>query len=226
MDKIVLGLSDGVDSCVAAALLKKSGCEVLGVYLKTAGESETEAARQSAAEAGVDFEAVEIRDFLEEHVCRPFIDEYLRGRTPSPCPGCNRDVKLDLLMRIADRVGAEKIATGHYVRTDGERLYMGEAECDQSYMLARLRPDQVKRLLLPLGAYKKADVRSMAQVFGFSCARRPDSRENCFIRGMDYASYIEQNCPDALPGAGSVVFRGQCVGEHGGIYRFTGAAPM
>ena len=221
MNQIVLGLSDGVDSCVAAALLKLAGFSVLGVYLETAGESEKQAARQSAREAGIAFESVDIHGELEAHVCRPFVDEYLRGRTPSPCPGCNRDVKLKILSDIADRAGVDKIATGHYVRSDGERLYMGKSECDQSYMLARLVPSQVKRLLLPLGEYSKTEVRSMAREMGFSCAARPDSRENCFIRGMDYAAYIEQKRPGALPGCGDVLFRGQRVGEHAGIYHFT-----
>ncbi len=116
--KIVLGLSDGVDSTVAAALLKKQGYDVLGLYLANAGEAELDAARRNAAQAGIDFQALEIKDVLYEQVCEPFMQEYLRGRTPSPCPGCNRTVKLKALTDMADRLGIEQIATGHYVLKD------------------------------------------------------------------------------------------------------------
>ena len=220
-EKIVLGLSDGVDSAVAALVLQAQGYEVLGVYLKNAGESELGSAQTNARETGIGFYALEIKDNLQKRVCEPFIDEYLCGRTPSPCPGCNRTVKLETLMRFADEHGVQKIATGHYVLKKDGLLYMGEAECDQSYMLCLLTKEQVSRLELPLGDKSKSEVRQMAAKAGLSCAFRPDSRENCFIREMDYASYIRRARPDQLRGEGEVIYKGSVFDTHEGIYAYT-----
>lgn len=221
MKKIVLGLSDGVDSAVAGVLLRQAGFEVLGVYLDIGSEENREAARESAREAGIGFRCMDVKARMETCVCAPFAREYLRGRTPSPCPGCNQTVKLPVLLEAADEYGAEEIATGHYVRKQGDRLYMGDASCDQSYMFAHLTPGIVERLRLPLGEMRKSDVRRMAAEWGLSCANRPDSRENCFIRGMDYAAYIRCREGGRLPGAGDVYFQGRIVDRHEGIYRYT-----
>lgn len=221
MKRIVLGLSDGVDSAAAGLMLKQQGWDVLGVYLDLGGPEQLEAAKRSAREIGIGFEVLSIRDELEKHVCAPFVEEYLRGRTPSPCPGCNRDVKLPALLRAADRLGIEQIATGHYVRKENGMLYMGAEDCDQSYMFALLTPQIVRRLELPLGHLSKKLVRVFAQEHALSCADKPDSRENCFIRGMGYADYIRLRASDRLPGPGPVIFRGQTADTHEGIYRYT-----
>ena len=221
MKRIVLGLSDGVDSAVAAHLLKASGYDVLGVYLINAGERELDAARKNAEEAGITFESLDIRAELKEKVCIPFVDEYLAGRTPSPCPGCNRDVKLNALIRRADELGIEEVATGHYVIKRDGALYMGDPECDQSYMLCMLKRAQLDRLVLPLGGYAKREVRNIAKQLGLSCADKPDSRENCFIRDTDYASYIRIHCPSRLKGAGEALFHGEPFDVHEGIYAYT-----
>ena len=221
MKRIVLGLSDGVDSAVAAHLLKEQGYEVLGLYLKNAGDRELEAARENAREAGIAFEALDAREALNEHVCQPFIDEYLRGRTPSPCPGCNRTVKLQALLDRADALGIKSVATGHYARKENGLLYMGAPECDQSYMLCLISPEQLNRLVLPLGAFAKSDVRKMAQRLGLSCAQRKDSRENCFIREMDYQTYIRRSRPESVGGPGEVYYDGCLFDSHEGIYAYT-----
>ncbi len=219
--RIVLGLSDGVDSAVSALLLKKQGYEVLGVHLQLGGNEGLESARTSAREAGISFETADIRPQLDRYVVQPFISEYLRGRTPSPCPGCNRDVKLPALFAIADRLGVDEIATGHYVLKRGERLFMGQADCDQSYMLVLLRPSQVKRLVLPLGGMSKTEVRAYADAARLSCAEKPDSRENCFVHGEHYAEYIRERCSGSLPGKGDVLYMGKTIDTHEGIYRYT-----
>ena len=221
MERVVLGLSDGVDSAVAAVLLRQQGFDVVGVFLDIGMGNGALQAEQSAREAGIGFERIDIEKDLHEKVCEPFMREYLIGRTPSPCVGCNREVKLPGLIRIADRLGIEKIATGHYVRKDGLRLYMGDESCDQSYMLARLTGEELRRLMLPLGEMKKADVRALAASFGLSVAHKPDSRENCFIKDSSYADYIERMHPDEIPPRGNVIFRGEIVDTHRGIHRST-----
>ena len=221
MEKVVLGLSDGVDSCVSAYLLKRMGYEVLGVYMDIGTPRQLECARENAIEAGIGFEAINVEAEMEALVRRPFVEAYVSGRTPMPCTLCNREVKLPVLFKAAATFGAEKVATGHYVRTDGERLYMGREECDQSFMLSRLTQEQVSGLLLPLGEMSKTEVRELAARLGFTCASRPDSRENCFIRDRDYTSYIEQRCGDMLRGGGDVLYEGRVIGRHEGIYRYT-----
>lgn len=219
--RIVLGLSDGVDSAVAALLLREAGYDVTGVYLDLAGDGQRKSAERSARETGAEFLCVKIRERLEEKVCAPFIGEYLRGRTPSPCVGCNRNVKLPALLEIADRLGCREIATGHYVRKENGELYMGDASCDQSYMFSRLTGEQKERIVLPLGGMSKKETRRIAEEKGLSCARKPDSRENCFIQGMDYATYIERGRPGEVPPPGDVFFRGEAIGRHDGVHRYT-----
>ena len=221
MQKVALGLSDGIDSAFSALVLKKLGYEVIGVHLIMSGDENLKCAEINAKEAGIPFEAVDIRDRLQKCVCEPFIDEYINGRTPSPCPGCNRDVKLPALYEAADRLGCDKIATGHYVLKKGTRLFMGNPSCDQSYMLARITPALNDRLLLPLGAYSKADVRKLALEAGLGAANRPDSRENCFIKGMNYTEYIELNRKGLLRGEGDLIYKGEIIGKHDGIYKYT-----
>lgn len=219
MEKVVLGLSDGVDSAVAARVLMDRGYEVHGVYLDIAGANARADAQASAERLGVELRVVDIHEELERHVCEPFLRAYLAGRTPNPCIGCNPQVKLPALLRRADELGARWIATGHYARCDGQNLYMGNSDCDQSYMLARLSPAQVSRLLLPLGEYQKTHVREMAARIGLEVANKPDSRENCFIKGQTYAEWLEGRA-DA-PGPGAARLGGERIGMHEGIHHYT-----
>ncbi len=221
MEKIVLGLSDGVDSAVSALLLKQVGYVVIGAYLDIAGADQRLAAERSARETGIEFTCIDIKQRLEQEVCTPFIDEYLKGRTPSPCVGCNRKLKLKALLELADSLGCAHIATGHYVRKENGELYMGDPSCDQSYMFSRLTGEQKERLILPLGHMCKKQAREIARENGLSCAGKPDSRENCFIRDMDYASYIEKQRPFEIPPCGNVYYRGEIIGTHDGIHRYT-----
>ena len=219
MEKVVLGLSDGVDSAVAARVLMDRGYEVHGVYLDIAGVDARADALASAERLGVELQVVDIHEELNRYVCEPFLRAYLAGRTPNPCIGCNPEVKFPSLLRRADELGARWIATGHYARCAGQNLYMGNPDNDQSYMLARLRPEQVSRLLLPLGEYQKKHVREMAAEMGLRVANKPDSRENCFIKGQTYAEWLEARA--ATPGPGVARMGTEIIGRHEGIHHYT-----
>ena len=218
-EKIALALSDGVDSAVAGWLLKQAGYEVHGLYLDIAGEKEKQDAISSAAFLDIPLEIADIRRLRDEQVCEPFARAYRAGRTPNPCIICNPRVKFPMLMDFARRIGAEKIATGHYVRCDGQHLRTGLPEEDQSYMLCRLTREQIRPLILPLGETRKAQARALAAEISLPVAAKPDSRENCFIRGERYEAWLERRGP--VPPPGKVFFRGEVIGEHGGIHRYT-----
>ncbi|MBE6968677.1 MAG: tRNA 2-thiouridine(34) synthase MnmA [Ruminococcaceae bacterium] len=216
--KVLLGLSGGVDSQVAARLLLEQGHEVIGLYLDN-GFPGAERAEKAAAELGILFYTRDIREALEEHVCAPFAAGYLRGETPSPCVLCNRAVKFAALLTAADELGAEAIATGHYARSEDGRLYKGRTPNDQSYMLCRLKREQAAQLLLPLGPYEKKEVRAMAAQWGLSSAESADSMEICFIPDGDYAAYIERR--GQTPPPGPYIYKDKVVGQHRGIHHFT-----
>ena len=223
-ETVVLGLSGGVDSAVAAARLMEQGYEVYGVYLDI-GQGGVPAARQAAEELGIPFEAVDIRDALETHVCAPFAADYLAGRTPLPCARCNPTVKFPALAAAADRIGARWIATGHYARTgrgaDGRALLLrGRPANDQSYMLARLTQALLGRVLFPLGGDEKTATRDRAAARGLSVADKPDSMEICFIPDQDYAAWLDRR--GATPPPGDFVDKeGRVLGRHKGIHHYT-----
>jgi len=217
--KVVLGFSGGVDSSVTAALLKRAGCEVCALYLDNAGEAERRCAEETARAIGVPLTVYDVKAELEEAVCRPFTESYLRGETPNPCILCNPSVKFKNLLDFADAVGAERIATGHYARAEGGALYKGRSENDQSYMLCRLTRAQLERLTLPLGGFRKTEVRAMAEDFGLDVAHKPDSMEICFIPDKDYIGWLGRRTE--LPPPGDFVFHGAAVGRHEGVHRYT-----
>ena len=219
-DKVVLGLSGGVDSAVASRLLQDRGFEVLGLYLDIAGEASREDAKSVAEKLGVSIKIADIASQLEEKVCRPFVEAYLRGETPNPCILCNPNVKFKTLLEYADSVGAKYISTGHYARAIDGHLLKGKPENDQSYMLSRLKKEQVARLVLPLGAYSKNEVRLLAESFNLPVAHKPASMEICFIPDQDYGAYIEKR--GIIPPEGNYVDEsGKILGRHKGIHRYT-----
>lgn len=218
MDKVVVGFSGGVDSAVSACLLRERGLEVVGLFLDTGGVSAQEASALAGA-MGVPLAVKDARGAMEEHVCRPFTEAYLRGETPNPCILCNPAVKFRFLEEHADGIGAAHIATGHYARAEGGSLYKGAPVSDQSYLLCRLSRRQVERLLLPLGNMEKTQVRAFARTAGLPVHDKPDSMEICFIPDGDYAGYIERR--GTVPPPGSFVYRGRVVGRHRGIHRYT-----
>ena len=219
MSKVVLGFSGGVDSAVSAVLLKKQGFEVHGVYLDNTSEQAKWEAVVSAEKMGVELTVLDVHEALEEKVCRPFTDCYLRGETPNPCILCNPAMKFPMLLKEADRLGAELVATGHYARAEKGALYKGQPANDQSYMLCRLTREQVSRLTLPLGGYEKKQVRVLAEELGLPAAHKKDSMEICFIPDKDYVGWIERRAQ--LPGPGDFIFRGEAIGRHEGIVHWT-----
>ncbi len=219
MKKIVLGLSGGVDSAVAARLLQKDGYEVHGLYLDIGTAAERTDAQRTAEMLGIPLAVRDISAALEREVCAPFAESYLRGETPNPCILCNPAVKFKELCAYADEIGADCIATGHYARAEGGALLRGRPSNDQSYMLCRLRREQLARLVLPLGGYEKAETRALAREFGIPVADKPDSMEICFIPDRDYAGWLSRRA--ALPEAGDFIWDGTVIGRHAGVHCWT-----
>lgn len=219
MSKVVLGFSGGVDSAVSAELLKKQGFQVYGLYMDNTDEAARLAAVSAAERQGIELKVLEVKEALEERVCRPFTEAYLRGETPNPCILCNPALKFKSLVEYADAVGAELVATGHYARAAGGGIYKGRPANDQSYMLCRLTREQVRRLILPLGAYEKAQVRRMAAELSLPAAHKPDSMEICFVPDNNHIGWLKSR--GVAPPAGDFVFHGEVVGRHEGIQRYT-----
>lgn len=222
--KLILGLSGGVDSAVAAALLRES-YDVTCVYLDIGLGSGREEAAALAYDLGLPFRAVDIRAELEHYVCADFADEYRSGRTPLPCARCNPLVKFPALARVAEELGAEFLATGHYARItpgpDGRMLLRkGRPANDQSYMLSRLTQALLRRIVFPLGGYEKTEVRALAEEKGLSVASKPDSMEICFVPDGDYAAWLERR--GEMPPPGDFIGPdGAVLGRHKGIHHYT-----
>lgn len=218
--KVVLGLSGGVDSAVAARLLQQQGIEVFGLFLDIGNEGAREDAQKVADELGISLKIADISIELEKNVCRPFIEAYLRGQTPNPCILCNPKVKFKTLLEHADSICAEYVSTGHYARVSEGKLFKGRPENDQSYMLSGLTKAQVARLILPLGDFNKTEVRAMAESMGLPVAQKPASMEICFIPDKNYSAYIEKR--GIVPPEGNFVDADRNVlGRHRGIHHYT-----
>ena len=219
MSRIVLGFSGGVDSAVSTMLLKKAGHEVFGLYMDNSDEAARQCAIDAAEFIGIPLTVLDVKAELEQNVCRPFTEAYLRGETPNPCVICNPSTKFKNLLAEADKIGAELVATGHYARTENGRLLKGMPANDQSYMLCRLTREQVRRTIFPLGGYEKAQVRALAEEFNLPVAHKPDSMEICFIPDKDYVGWLSRR--EKLPPEGEFIFHGEPAGRHEGIHRYT-----
>ena len=219
MSKVVLGFSGGVDSAVSAVLLQNAGFEVHGLYLDNTDEGAREEAVSSAERMGIELKVLDVHEELCEKVGSAFINAYLSGETPNPCIICNPTLKFKKLISLADSIGAEFVSTGHYARAENGMLFKGKPSNDQSYMLCRLTREQASRMILPLGGYEKTQVRAMAEEFGLAAAHKPDSMEICFIPDKDYIGWISKRAE--LPPPGDLLFHGQVIGRHEGIYRYT-----
>lgn len=234
--RVVAGMSGGVDSSAAVELLREQGHEVIGCTLVMArGDgapaSPSEAALDRAAETcrklGIPHLIRDVTGDFERWVTGPFFDEYLAGRTPSPCVACNRHVKVAALLDVADQVGAEMVATGHYARKaigmDGvARIARGtDAKKDQSYFLCQLTPEQVARMVLPLAPYEKPRVRQLAAAASLPAAAVEDSQGVCFAPKGDYRAFLRERSPEAFEPGDFVDEEGEVLGRHGGVAGFT-----
>ena len=222
--KVVLGLSGGVDSAVAAQRLLGQGYEVHGLYLDI-GLGGEQSARDNAAKLGIPLTMRSIQQELEEHVCAPFAADYLSGRTPIPCARCNRAVKFPALISFAREIGANWVATGHYARIGtgcdgGPILLRGNSANDQSYMLSRLTRDMLSHVLFPLGDGPKEQTRQEAEAGQLPAADRPDSMEICFIPDDDYAAWLDARGGTPPPG-NFVDANGNVLGTHKGFHHYT-----
>jgi tRNA-specific 2-thiouridylase len=236
--KILVAMSGGVDSSVAAAILTDVGHEVIGVSMNLLtcsdqGESSccTAADRGDARAVceglGISHYVVDMREAFRREVIAPFISDYLSGKTPSPCILCNEHLKFRALMQEADRIGADFIATGHYARIErNEGFYClkkgVDISKDQSYFLFMLNQKNLPRILFPVGAMTKGEVRRVAEGKHLKTAKKAESQEICFVPDDDYAAFIEQNARGALRGPGDFVdARGNVLGRHSGIHAYT-----
>ena len=219
-EKIVLGLSGGVDSAVAARLLQER-YDVTGLYLDIGlGGTGAADAAAVAERLGIPFETADIRAELEREVCAPFAADYRAGRTPLPCARCNPAVKFPALFALAGRIGARYVSTGHYARVENGVLKKGMPANDQSYMLARLTREQLQKVIFLLGDYEKTQVRALARDFGIPVADKPDSMEICFIPDGDYAAWLDRR-GEAPPPGDFIDREGHILGRHKGIHHYT-----
>ena len=227
-DKVLMGMSGGVDSSVAVRILQEQGFAVQGAVIRfsPAHDAAVEAARDAAASLGVPLHIIDAVSLFEQEVIAPFCESYCAGRTPNPCVICNPTVKFRLLAEKADELGCSYLATGHYARVercpDGVcRLCTPESAArDQTYMLYRLPQTILERLVLPLGEFEKEDVREIAQDIGLHCADAPDSMEICFIPDGDYAAYIRARGLDPKQGR-FIGPDGRDLGPHSGVDHYT-----
>jgi tRNA-specific 2-thiouridylase len=234
--RVVVALSGGVDSSVAAGLLVESGVEAVGVTLhlvrgpsRCCSLDDTDDARRVAQRLGIRFFVANYTERFQREVAEGFADAYLAGRTPIPCVSCNSRFKFDYLLERARVFGAEAVATGHYARVQRDPVsgLLGlhravDREKDQTYFLFELSQAQLAAVRFPLGELTKPEVRAHARRLGLVTAEKPESQEICFAPDGDAAAAVERLRPDALPGEGAIVDgRGRVLGRHGGVHRFT-----
>ena len=239
MSKVVVAMSGGVDSSVAAALLKQQGYDVTGMMLRMWSEPGREdsnrccspdsmaQARRVAAILDIPFYTIDVKEMFRSEVVQAFLDGYARGLTPNPCLVCNRQIKWGYLLEHARALGADYLSSGHYARKqigpDGreELLRAVDHAKDQSYVLHVLTQERLAQALFPVGDYSKPEIRELARKFNLPTADRAESQDLCFLGGQDYREFIRRNAPQ-IAQPGSIQDRsGKTLGEHQGLAYYT-----
>ncbi len=254
--KVIIAMSGGVDSSVAAYLLKKEGHEVIGLSFELWDKRDLEPSNQCcsietinlaksvAHSLGIEHYTVDVRDTFYHHVIESFCESYLEGRTPNPCILCNKYIKFDFMMKKAEELGAEIIATGHYAQVEKQKIITDyelritnheltaqnpryllrkgvDPKKDQSYVLYVMKQEELAKTVFPLGKMKKEETRAIAKDIGLATALRPESQEICFVGNDKYADFIKGFSPDAVKPGLIVDTKGKIVGEHRGIAFYT-----
>ncbi len=242
--RVVLGMSGGVDSSVAAHVLREDGYEVIGVTLKLLPDDIIDScptskiikiccsaeaideARVTALRIGIPHYVVDGKELFSKKIMDTFINEYVNGKTPNPCANCNPNIKIPLLDEVAKEVGADFVATGHYVKRverDGiVELVRGDEKIkEQTYMLSLLSPEQVSKLLLPMGNHSKAETRKIAEEIDIPTANKPDSQDICFVPDNDYRGFLHKNAEDKILKGNIIDENGKILGTHNGHINYT-----
>ncbi len=225
-EKILLGMSGGLDSTYSVVALREQGYEVIGAVLKMSDETDLSAAQTAARELDVPLHTVDCTERFREIVIGDFLHEYAAARTPNPCVICNRYVKIEMLCELARELGISRVATGHYAdigRSEDGRFYIraaADVRKDQSYVLWRLTQEQLSMLAFPLSSREKREVRDLASELSLPNADAKESQEICFIADDDYVAYVE-NALGKFPEGDFVDGDGKIVGRHRGIIHYT-----
>ena len=244
--RIIVAMSGGVDSSVAAALLSEEGYDVIGITMKTWGFMEVGGApkhesgccsldaiydaKNVATNFGFPHYTVDFTKSFEDEVINNFVDEYLNGRTPNPCVVCNRKIKWEELLKKADSLDAKYVATGHYAKVEYDEktdryclINSADIHKDQTYALWGLTQESLSRTLLPLGKYTKKEIRKLAEEFNLKTANKPDSQEICFVADNNYERFLREREPEKISGIeeGDIIYHGKIIGQHRGIPFYT-----
>ncbi len=239
--KAIVAMSGGVDSSVAAYLLKEQGFKVIGLSfelwdkrdikkLDTCCSIKTiEIAKAVAKKLGIEHYTIDVRDTFYRYVIENFCSSYINGITPNPCILCNKYIKFDFLLKKAKELGAEVIATGHYARVDPAPYGTGRYSLlkgldpvkDQSYFLYVMTQEELSRTVFPLGEFNKEETRDIAKKVGLASALRPESQEICFVGNSHYTDFIKDFAPEALQPGPVINIEGEIIGTHKGIAFYT-----
>ena len=228
-DKVLLGMSGGVDSAVSAILLQEQGYEVYGVTLKLWGQEKVEDAEKICKKLGIEHYNIDAKKEFKEYVIDDFICKYKINQTPNPCIECNKYLKFGSMYELAQKMGIEYLATGHYAKMEYSEKYgryvikkAKNLAKDQSYVLYNMPKNLLGKVIFPLGEIEsKEKIREIARNYNLEVANKPDSEDICFIPDGDYKKFLEENS-DIQPKNGKIVnTKGEVLGEHQGLYRYT-----